>query len=60
MALLSPAYSDMEFCATMRAELAEDLSQIVEGSVEVIKIMMWMPNLWSVSIKKQLHYVSLI
>ena len=29
----------MEICASVRAELAEDVSEIVEGSVEVIQIM---------------------
>ena len=41
---LSPLTStDMEFCSSARAYLAEDLSQIVKGYEEFIKLKVWKP-----------------
>ena len=36
-------HAAMEFCGSVQAWLAEDLSQIVEGYLEFIKLKVWKP-----------------
>ena len=35
--------ADMEYCASVQTQLAEDLSQIVKGYVEFMKLKVWEP-----------------
>ena len=44
----------MEFWMSVQAQLAEVLSQIVEGYVEFIKLMVWKPISWKVSTENAL------
>ena len=52
------SHPDTEFFASAQVYLVEDLSQIVEGYVEFIKLKMWKPISRMISAKEALFQAS--